>query len=243
MAQALSFVSDLKIGHYMKIPPRSLFWAQTIATILGAIINCATVLWQLNTFEKICEPDQPQHFTCAGSATFFTASIIWGAIGPARIFGPGQIYNGALWGFLIGAFLPIPGWFLAKKYPLSWYKYINWPIIIGGTGNTPPATGVNYTVWGILGFIFQYIIRRRYFSWWAKYNYILSAALDTGTAFALFIGFFALAYSDNAPNLTWLGNDNSGDPGTMYGNLDANGNTANLVLGENQTHFGVDTWA
>ena len=28
MAQALTFVSDFKLGHYMKIPPRSMFMAQ-----------------------------------------------------------------------------------------------------------------------------------------------------------------------------------------------------------------------
>lgn len=28
MSQALSFTSDLKLGHYMKIPPKSMFIAQ-----------------------------------------------------------------------------------------------------------------------------------------------------------------------------------------------------------------------
>lgn len=28
MAQALTFTADLKLGHYMKIPPRSMFWSQ-----------------------------------------------------------------------------------------------------------------------------------------------------------------------------------------------------------------------
>lgn len=28
MAQALTFLSDLKLGHYMKVPPRTMFWAQ-----------------------------------------------------------------------------------------------------------------------------------------------------------------------------------------------------------------------
>jgi hypothetical protein len=28
MAQALTFLADFKLGHYMKIPPRSMFMAQ-----------------------------------------------------------------------------------------------------------------------------------------------------------------------------------------------------------------------
>ena len=38
---ALTFVSDLKIGHYMKIPPRTMFMAQTISTIIGGL--CMTL--------------------------------------------------------------------------------------------------------------------------------------------------------------------------------------------------------
>lgn len=30
MAQALSFLSDFKLGHYMKIPPRSMFIVQVL---------------------------------------------------------------------------------------------------------------------------------------------------------------------------------------------------------------------
>jgi hypothetical protein len=28
MAQALQFASDMKLGHYMKVRPRAMFWAQ-----------------------------------------------------------------------------------------------------------------------------------------------------------------------------------------------------------------------
>ena len=41
----------------------------------------------------------------------------------------------------------------------------------------PPATAVNYIPWAIVAFIFQYLIRRRHFSWWAKYNCELSSLL------------------------------------------------------------------
>ena len=33
MVQALSFLSDFKLGHYMKIPPRSMFMAQVSAIV------------------------------------------------------------------------------------------------------------------------------------------------------------------------------------------------------------------
>lgn len=238
MAQALSFVSDLKIGHYMKIPPRSMFWAQTVSCVIAAVVNCAVVLWQLKTIEGVCTDNQPQQFNCRAQSVFYSAALIWGAIGPARIFSQGHLYYGSLFGFLIGAVLPLPGWYLARKYPNKWYKYINWPIIFGGVGQVPPATGYNFTMWGLVGFIFQYVIRRRYVAWWSKYNYVLSAALDSGTSLSIFIGFIVFNYI-NADNggivIDWWGN-------TDYtNNLDMMGGARSITLAEGES-FGVTYW-
>ena len=63
-------------------------------------------------------------------------------------------------------------------------------LMFSGLDDIPPACAVNYVPWTILGFIFQYIIRRRHFTFWAKYNYVLSAALDTGTAVGMLFVFF-----------------------------------------------------
>ena len=57
-----------------------------------------------------------------------------------------------------------------KKYKFRLLSYVNWPVIFSGTGFIPPATPLNYIRWAIVGFIFNYVIRRRHFSWWAKYN-------------------------------------------------------------------------
>jgi hypothetical protein len=42
MAQALTFTSDFKLGHYMKIPPRHMFTSQVIATVrcLSYFLRC-----------------------------------------------------------------------------------------------------------------------------------------------------------------------------------------------------------
>ncbi|KAF8874424.1 hypothetical protein BD779DRAFT_256137 [Infundibulicybe gibba] len=37
-------------------------------------------------------------------------------------------------------------------------------------------------------------MRRKHFSYWAKYNYVLSAALDAGTAVGVMLVFFCLQY-------------------------------------------------
>jgi len=44
------------------------------------------------------------------------------------------------------------------------------PVVLSGTGAIPPATAVNYIPWALIGFIFNFVIRKRAFNWWAKYN-------------------------------------------------------------------------
>lgn len=44
------------------------------------------------------------------------------------------------------------------------------PVVLAGTSWIPPATAVNYIPWALIGFIFNYVIRKRHFYWWAKYN-------------------------------------------------------------------------
>lgn len=39
VATSVNLASDLKMGQYLKIPPRAMFLTQVYGTILGAIIN------------------------------------------------------------------------------------------------------------------------------------------------------------------------------------------------------------
>lgn len=124
MAQAQYFLQDLKLGHYLKVPPKTLFWAQSIATLWSAVVQIAVMNWALGNIDGICDPEQPESYTCPGGNVFFTASIIWGAIGPARIFSPGAIYSPLLWYFAIGAALPVITYFAAKRWPKSPARYV-----------------------------------------------------------------------------------------------------------------------
>ncbi|KAF9817514.1 hypothetical protein IEO21_03365 [Rhodonia placenta] len=206
VSQALSLASDLKIGHYMKVPPRTMFMAQTIATLLSAFICVLVQIWQFANLPDFCQSDQKDYFTCPDVDTFATASIIWGGIGPQRIFSKGQIYNPIMWFFLVGAIAPIPFYMLARRYPHSLWRYVNTPVFFAGLGQMPPATGINYSSWVMVGGFFQWFMRRFHFRWWMRYNYILSAALDSGLAFSLVFIFFFLQYIKGGFTLNWWGN-------------------------------------
>ena len=162
----------------------------------------------------ICSADQKSHLTCPHNEVFFTASVIWyvlascflgilltirsrGLIGPNRQFGSGSIYHPQLYAIIIGAFVPLPFWLWTRRYPNSWLKYISTPIILNGVSFIPPAVGINYSSWFAMGFVFQFLIRRRNFGWWSKFNYVTSAALDSGTVLSLITIFFTLQVSFN----------------------------------------------
>jgi len=205
MSQALYFAQDLKLGHYMKVPPRVMFSSQVIASIWSAIVQVAVMNWALANIPDVCSLDQASNYTCPGSRVFFTASIIWGAIGPARIFSGKAIYASLQWFWLVGAITPIATWLLARRWPKSLWRYVNTPVIYGGPGLLPPATVYIYLCWGIVGVVFNYFIKRRYTGWWLQYNYITSAALDCGLIMSTLLIFFTL-YLTEADHISWWGN-------------------------------------
>ncbi|KAF8907740.1 OPT oligopeptide transporter protein-domain-containing protein [Mucidula mucida] len=131
-----------KAGHYMKIPPRPMFWCQVWKLLVRQPLQLGVQSWMFSNIPDICSPYQKDNFTCSATHVFATASVIvLGSIGPGLQFAKGQTY----------------------------YELL------------PPAGAVNYVPWVIVGFVFQYLVRRRNFPYWAKYNYVLSAALDAGT--------------------------------------------------------------
>lgn len=78
-----------------------------------------------------------------------------GLVGPARQFSSGGTYSALPYLLVFGALLPIPFWLLGRRYPNSWIKYVNIPVMIGGATYMPPATGINYSSWFVVGFIFR----------------------------------------------------------------------------------------
>ena len=89
--QSLSLTSDQKMGHYMKIPPRIMFLAQTVSSVVAAFVCVGVQQWMFASIPDFCQPTQKDHFTCPGVSTFTSSSIIWGGIGPQRVFSPGAL--------------------------------------------------------------------------------------------------------------------------------------------------------
>lgn len=202
--QGVGFAGDLKLGHYMKIPPRIMFIIQTVAVVVASVVAITVQDLMFAHVQDICTPDQPSRFVCPSIRTFATASIIWGGVGPARLFSPGQLYSPLLWFFLVGAALPIPFFMLSRRFPRSSFRYVNIPVFFSGVGAIPPGTGINYASWAIVGFVFNYFIRRFHFRWWMRYNYLLSAGLDAGVAIGMVCLFFLVHLPTRGFTFNWV---------------------------------------
>ncbi|KAF5934641.1 hypothetical protein HYC85_030812 [Camellia sinensis] len=214
MKQGITFLQDFKLGHYMKIPPRTMFMAQVVGTLVSALVHLTTAWWLMDTIPNICNrsllpPSSP--WTCPGDHVFYDASVIWGLIGPRRIFGDLGYYSSINWFFLAGAISPLLVFLAHKAFPNQhWIRLITMPVLLGASIWMPPATAVNYTSWVVIGFLSGFVGYRYCRSWWSRHNYLLSGALDAGLAFMAVLLYLCLGMQGVV--LSWWGSDPDGCP-------------------------------
>ncbi|KAF8951971.1 hypothetical protein BGZ52_008779 [Haplosporangium bisporale] len=195
MSQATSLLSDLKLGHYMKIPPRSMFISQFWGTLIGSIFNYATMTLIIDSNRSYLDgtvDDPAGLWTGQGIQIFWGSGLIYGALGPARMFALDGKYGFVYLGFLIGFLVPAIQWGLSKKFPkISWSKF-NISIFASGMGAFPAGYSMGILSSLITVLVFRFYLAKYHANWWKKYAYITSAALDTGTAFTGLLIFFFL---------------------------------------------------
>ncbi|KAI9183853.1 OPT super [Blastocladiella emersonii ATCC 22665] len=192
-SQCLTLLSDLKLGHYMKINPRHMFvaqlWSQVIAVFVVYftteywINNPTHVEWILDNGES-AGPGAP--WGANGHNVYFNASIIWGAIGPLRFFFESVYSPIIVGGLVIGAVFPI----ILKLAQIFIGGRIPWKLIhpvllftVGGPGSNQASILSGF----IVSFIFQFWIYRYHTGWWKKYNYVIASGADVGAAITTLI--------------------------------------------------------
>jgi OPT family oligopeptide transporter len=173
---------------------------------VAGTVNIGVAWWLLGSVKNIChvDPSSGSPWTCPNDEVFFDASVIWGLVGPWRIFGPLGNYGALNLFFLIGAAGPVIVYALHRVFPSQrWIPMINLPVLLGATAFMPPASSVNYNAWLLIGTIFNFFVFRYRKRWWVRYNYILSAALDAGVAFMAVVLYFSLTMHEK--RIHWWG--------------------------------------
>ncbi|KAI9019182.1 OPT family small oligopeptide transporter [Phycomyces nitens] len=185
--QAGLMASDLKIGHYLKVPPRLTFFAQILGTVIGGIFNYIVNYSIIESKrDQLLDPNG-NIWSGSGMQSMNSAGITWGGIGPLIMFGPSTEYSFFLWAFIAGFGLPIPFWILHKFFPKVGFNLVNTPMILVGLCFFPGYSSSWITVSFIITLVSQLYIKRRYSKWYIKHNYLMSAALDSGASLMSFI--------------------------------------------------------
>ena len=203
MEQAVTYIGDLKVAHYCYLPPRTVFWAQTWASLLSSLVSVGVTDWAVAYIPGFCDKHQHAHFSCPGPRVFMTASVLWGLIAPARTFGTDGVYSTTQVAFVVGAVAPVVVYLVSLKWRPA--RRFNVPVFILGMLNLVPYN-MSYAVAALYpAVVFGWWIRRRFAKWWERYTYVLASALSLGTALSGLVIFFAFQYKD--VEVHWWGND------------------------------------
>ncbi|KAG5422290.1 hypothetical protein I9W82_001385 [Candida metapsilosis] len=201
--QAQNFINDLKQGHYAKVPPRAMFRTQLLSVFVTAFIQLGILNYQITGIKDYCDPENKQKFFCYGTNTFYNASVLWGVIGPKRVFG--GLYPVLKYCFLIGFLGGLVCIAIKKLVPKNYTKYFEPTIFLGAFIGWAPSN-LSYSTGGLyLGYAMMHYVKRKYEAWWQKYSYLFGSGIDAGIAFSSIIIYFAVEYHEK--DIVWWGNN------------------------------------
>ncbi|KAF8071803.1 OPT oligopeptide transporter protein-domain-containing protein [Lyophyllum atratum] len=211
--QAQLLMRDLKIAQYTKLPPRAAFTAQIVGTLFGAILNFVLMNSIIDNQRDILlsvegtniwSGQQPQQYN--------SQAIAWGGLSH-ELFAVGQRYQFVAWAYVIGLFVPVPFWLAYRYFPRLRTDYLYTPVICYYIGWL--CVGINSSIlsYFAIAWFSQWWLRTRYPKWFAKYNYIIAAALDGGTQVMVFILSFAVQGASGDSHLfpQWWGANQNGN--------------------------------
>jgi len=231
--RAQLFLQDQKLGHYMHIPPKTVFFAQIFGSLLGVPIDYAVIRWVIDNkgdyiSGKIEDPNKQWTGQVLrgyyASGTQYVLIVCLPASIPCRPHfqvrpltrmiqqGPQRLFRTAIYaplpyGFLLGAFTPALLYLLSRRFPKANFHLWNCTIFFCSLSNFYGNVSTGYLSGIIGGFIVMYWAYRHHYELWARYNYILAAAFDSGYNLTLLIMFLCFTVGATVKMPNWWGND------------------------------------
>lgn len=207
--RAQYMLQDQKIGHYMHIPPRAVFFSQIWGSIMGVPINYAVIRWIMDTkgeFISGAKTDPLNQWTGQKLHSSNTMGVQYAIIGPKKLFGESEM-RPLPYAFLVGAFVPPILYVFHRFFPKLRIELWNFSIFCSGVSMFYGNVSTGLTSAFIGGYIVMYWAYRRHFEVWKRYNYLVAAAFDAGfnlNMLLIFI-FFGAAKEISMPH--WWGNN------------------------------------
>ncbi|KAM3559676.1 hypothetical protein MY1884_003321 [Beauveria asiatica] len=202
-------LQDMKIGHYMHLPAKTVFASQIIGTLIGIPINYATIRWVLDTKSEYIsglKEDPTRQWTGQALAGYLSSGVQYVLIGPKELFKQ-EIYRPVPYGFLVGAIAPLFIFTLHKLFPRAKFHLWNTTIFFSGMASFYGNISTGYTSSFIGGIVVMYWAFRYRYNLWARWNYILAAAFDAGFNFNMLLVFLCFGAGKVIVMPHWWGNN------------------------------------
>ncbi|CRL21990.1 Oligopeptide transporter OPT superfamily [Penicillium camemberti] len=217
IANAVNLSSDLKMGEYLKIPPRVMFITQIYGTILGGFINYAIMISIVSSNRALLtDGNGNSSWSGAGIQSYNTNAASW-ALAP-YIYKVGTPYGVVPIGLAVGAAAVVVHRIIYRFVPKIGsldVAEINLPQYIQYAGFIPynqSQTCVIFT-WITAGFYVQYYLRNYKPRVFSEYSYLITGAFDGASLTVLFVLSFAVFGAGGAshPFPSWWGNNENGN--------------------------------
>ena len=209
--RAQYMLQDQKIGHYMHVPPRAIFFSQIFGELIGVPINYGVIQWVLKAKGDYIIGDKEDplgQWTGQMLANYNTMGVQYVLVGPKRLFAQ-HMYKPLPWAFLYGAAAPLVLYLLHRAFPKSKLKFHLWNVTIFGSGISQfyGNLSTGYISRFIVGYICMFWFYRRRFETWRRYNYLIAAALDAGFNIAMLLIFIIFSSGKVITMPNWWGNN------------------------------------
>jgi OPT family oligopeptide transporter len=207
--RAQYMLQDQKIGHYMHIPPRAVFFSQIFGELIGIPINYGVVQWVLSAKGDYLRGDKKDplgQWTGQMLASYNSLGVQYVVFGPSRLFKE-YIFHPLPYGFLFGAGAPLIVYAFHRCLPRARFDLCNVTIFASAMSYFYGNLSTGFTSRLIVAYISMHYFYRYRFNVWKNYKYLVAAALDAGfniTMLLIFL-FFSSGKVIAMPN--WWGNN------------------------------------
>jgi hypothetical protein len=167
--QGLQFVGNLKLGHYMKIPPRSMFFCQVVATVIAGTVRLGVQAREFSNLnvEDICSHDQKDGFIAqmspcsAPHQVAYCGFLLYHCYVAQHRYCSGVPLDPSICSHVVSSITASSSpsllvlshqffqWIIHKKFKIHCLKYLNFPVIFASTVVMPPATPLNLSSLGV----------------------------------------------------------------------------------------------
>ncbi|EPQ30086.1 uncharacterized protein PFL1_02203 [Pseudozyma flocculosa PF-1] len=210
ISQSINFSGDLKLGQYLKIPPRTMFVTQVIGTIYGAAVSYAVMT---SIVSQKLEVLLDQNGSSAWSGAYFqslnASAVTWSLA--KYMYGSKTPYFVIPMAVLIGMAAVVVHWIIHRRFPtVAGYSTSDLVLPTVFLYSAWLTSGQNCIMLStiLVGVVSQVVVRTRFPRLFRDYNYLVGAGLDGGALIAMFVLSFAVLGAAGRPKPfpTWFGN-------------------------------------